>query len=192
VIALAAAGIAIADPGTPASTSLVSATFNANTPGPIQSSTCTPVAPGHPYTTTDAVFTGTASNTDARFSGPVTAHVRDTFDTTNNVGSLKGDVEIDNTTTPPGNFHGHLNAVLVGSLAQGWIDGHLGDGSHFMGSFSATFSTASGFTSFNIGSGSGTLTAIAWNGHCDQGNPQKPPHGPKHDDHHHGDDNKQQ
>jgi hypothetical protein len=142
------------------------------------------------------VFTGTASNTDARFSGPVTVHVKDAYDNTNNVGSLKGDVDIANSTTPPGNFHAHLNAVLVGSTAQGWLDGHLGDGSHFMGSFTAQFSTTGGFTSFNIGSGSGTLTAIAWTGHCEgpkpnpphtDNGPNHPPHpnGPKPDDHHH-------
>jgi hypothetical protein len=142
------------------------------------------------------VFTGTASNTDARFSGAVTIRVRDQYDNTSGAGSLKGDLDIAGSSTPPGNFHGHFDAVLIGSTAQGWLEGHLGDGSHFMGSFSSSFSTATGFTNFTIGSGSATNTAIAWTGHCEgpkpnpphtDNGPNHPPHpnGPKPDDHHH-------
>ena len=56
VIALAAAGIAIADSGAPAGTSLVSATFYANTLAKSHTETCTPTS-GDAYSTTDAVFT---------------------------------------------------------------------------------------------------------------------------------------
>ena len=57
VIALAAAGIAIAGPGGPASTSLVSATFYTNALGKNHTETCTPT-PGDAYTMFDGSFTG--------------------------------------------------------------------------------------------------------------------------------------
>jgi hypothetical protein len=135
VIALAAAGIAIAGPGGPASTSLVSATFYANTLVKSHSETCTPPAPGDAYTMTDAVFTGTASSSDPRLAGPITIHVKSVYDTTKNVGSLRGNAEIDSTTTPPGHFHGRLNAVNVNGVVQGWFNGNLGDGSQAMARF---------------------------------------------------------
>ena len=188
VIALAAAGIAIAGPGGPASTSVVSATFYANTLVKSHSVTCTPPTPGDAYTTTDAVFTGAASSSDPRLAGPISIHVKSVYDTTKNVGSLKGNAEI--TTIPPGHFHGRLTAVNVNGVVQGWFNGNLGDGTHFMGSFSATFSPTGGFSSSgapaSFGAGTATNTAIVWNGHCDQRNAH--PNGPKHDDngkHHH-------
>jgi len=190
VIALAAASIAIADPGTPASTNTLSATFTATNLGPNHSSTCTP-ASGDSYTTTDAVFSGTATG-DARLSGPITVHVKSVFDNNTKIGSLKGNVDV-TTTSPAGHSHARLSATNVNGVVQGWLDGNLSDGSHFIGSFTAGFSTGGGFNPASIGS-SGTLTAtaIAWNGHCDQAKPN-PPHGngPKNEngdqdqDHHH-------
>ena len=190
VIALAAAGIAIAGPGTPASTNLVSATFFANTLVRSQGETCTPAAPADAYTSTDVVFTGTASSSDSRLAGPITIHVRSAYDTTKNVGSLKGDVDVQTSGTP-GHFHARLSAVNVNGTVQGWLDGSLGDGSHFIGSFSATFSPTGGFSSSGapatIGSGTGTNTAIVWNGSCNQPRPAPHVEAP----HHPGNDNNQ-
>ena len=193
VIALAAAGIAIAGPGSPASTSLVSATFYTNALAKNHTETCTPTS-GDAYTTFDGWFTGAASSADPRLTGPITVHVQSVLDTTKNVGSLRGDVRIDSTTTPPGHLHAKLTAVNVGGVVQGWLNGNLGDGSHFMGSFSGTFSTATGFSSAGtpatFGSGTATNTAIVWNGRCDvpSAHPGHP-NGPKHDEdnhkHHH-------
>jgi len=178
IIALAAASIAIADSGSPASTTLVSATFFANTLVKSHSDTCTPTS-GDAFANTDAVFTGTAASTDARLAGPITIHVRSAYDSTKNVGSLSGDAFIDTT---PGHFDARLSAVNVNGAVQGWLTGNLGDGSHFVGSFSATFSPTGGFSSSGtpamIGSNGGTNTAIAWSGRC---NAQSPSH-------HHGDD----
>lgn len=166
VVALAAAGIAIADSGSPASTSLVSATFFANTLVKSHSNTCTPTS-GDAFTNTDAVFTGNASSSDSRLAGPITIHVKSVYDSTKNVGSLNGDAFID--TAASGHFHARLSAVNVNGAVQGWVNGNLGDGSHFVGSFTATFSPTGGFSSSppaTIGSGTGTNTAIAWSGRC--------------------------
>jgi hypothetical protein len=199
VVALAAAGIAIAGPGTPASTSLVSATFFANTLVRSHSDTCTPAAPADAYTSTDAVFTGSASSADTRLAGPITIDVKSVYDTTKNVGSLKGNVDIQ-TATPPGHFHARLTAVNVNGAVQGWLDGNLGDGSHFIGGFTATFSPTGGFSSSGtpatIGSGSGTNTAIVWTGNCNQPkptppSPPSPPSPPHGNGHHFGNNNDQ-
>jgi hypothetical protein len=178
VIALAAAGIAIADSGSPASTTLVSATFFANTLVKSHTNTCTP-ASGDAFANTDAVFTGTASSSDPRLAGPITIHVKSAYDSTKNVGSLNGNAFI--TTTGAGHFNAQLSAVNVNGAVQGWLNGRLGDGSRFMGGFSATFSPTGGFSSSGapatIGSGTGTNTTIASSGHCMSG----PAPGPHHD-----------
>ena len=191
--ALAAAGAAIANHGGPASTSLVSATFFANTLARSHSETCTPTPPGDAYTITDVVFTGTASSADPRFAGPITIHAKSVYDTTKNVGSLKGDASIDNGAQP-GHFHARLDAVNVNGTVQGWLTGDLGDGTHFMGSFTSTFSPTGGFSSSgapgSIGSGTGTNTAIVWSGSCepphvDNGHHHDNNNDKHHDKHHH-------
>jgi hypothetical protein len=185
VAGLVAAGIAIADPGAPASTKSVSATFYTTAQqGPSHTTTCAPVG-ADAYSSFEGTFTGVASSGDARLAGPVTVHVHGVFDTTQNVGSLKGDIDIQNSV--PGHFHGHFKAVQVGSGVQGWIDGNLGDGTHLMGSLTSSFSTTTGFGSqgaqASIGSGSGTNTAITWNGRCDGHSHHS--NGSKPDKHHH-------
>jgi hypothetical protein len=207
VIALAVAGVAIADHGTPAGTTLASATFSANTLVNSHSSTCTQAAPADAFTSTDAVFTGTVTGaTDPRLNGPVTIHVRSDYDSTKNVGSLAGDVRIQSSTTPTpphGQVHLRLTAVDANGAVQGWLDGNLGDGSHFMGSFTATFTLTGGSVGFSNGT-IGANPAVANNaaiistGRCDQGHPGPPqnengpnnhpphPNGPKSDKHQHG------
>jgi len=191
VIGLVAAGIAIADPGAPASTKIVSATFYTTVlQGPSHTETCAPVG-ADAYSSFEGTFTGVASSGDPRLAGPLTAHVHQVYDTTRGAGSLKGDIDIQNSV--PGHFHGHFKAVQVGAGVQGWIDGNLGDGTHLMGSFTSSFSTTTGFGSqgaqASIGSGGGTNTAIVWNGHCDNGHTNPPhsnpphPNGPNPDDH---------
>jgi hypothetical protein len=186
VIALAAAGIAVADSGSPATFTLVSASFSANTLVKSQSETCTPAAPADAFTTTDAVFTGTASGaTDPRLNGPITIHVRSIYDTTKSMGTLQGDVTIQNST-PPGQFHARLSAVNANGNVQGWLDGRLGDGSHFMGSFTSTFALTGstvGFSSGTIGANPAAAnnSAIIGNGHCEQPHPNPPASGPHHD-----------
>jgi hypothetical protein len=193
VIALAVAGVAIADHGAPATATLASATFSANTLVKSHTNTCTPAAPADAFTSTDAVFTGTVTGaTDPRLNGPVTIHVRSDYDTTKNVGSLNGDVSIQTTTPAPphGQVHLRLTAVNANGAVQGWLDGNLGDGSHFMGSFTATFALTGtvGFSNGTIGANPAAAnnSAIISSGHCDQGQPGSPNHD---NGGHHGDGN---
>jgi hypothetical protein len=195
VIAFAVAGVAIADHGAPATTTLASATFSANTLVRSHTNTCTPAAPADAFTSTDAIFTGTVTGaTDPRLNGPVTIHVRSDYDSTKNVGSLKGDVDIQSTTPAPpqGHVHLRLTAVNANGAVQGWLDGNLGDGSHFMGSFTATFALTGtvGFSNGTIGANPAAAnnSAIISSGHCNQGDQNQP--GSSHDNGgHHGDGN---
>jgi hypothetical protein len=180
-IALAAAGIAMADQS-PGTTTLVSATFYANTVGPTQSQSCTG-ANNNTYTVTDASYTGTASSADSRLTGPLTISVQSVYDSTTNVGSLTGGLEIDGTSaSQPSRFRAALTAVDVNGTVQGYLIGDAA-GARFIGSFSSTFSATGGFSSSSspgtIGSGSGTNTAIITSGSCTP-TPTSPPPGPPH------------
>jgi hypothetical protein len=172
VFALAAAGYAIAGPG-PASISLVNGTFAANTVVQTHSSTCT-VTNGHTINVTDWKLTGTGGG-NAIFTGAATVHVKSVYDATNNVGTLKGNLDIVNTSvTPNTHFHAKLQAVNANGVVQGYLNGDAGGGNHFMGGFSATFATTGGtlgFSSGLIGSGTPLSEAAIWTGGC---KPDKP------------------
>ena len=124
-IALAAAGIAMADQG-PGTTTLVSATFYANTIGKTQSQACAG-ANNNAYTVTDASYTGAASSADSRLTGPLTISVQSVYDSTTNVGSLTGELEIDGTSaSQPSRFRAALTAVDVNGTVQGYLIGDAG------------------------------------------------------------------
>ena len=167
-LALAAAGIAIAGKGPP-TTSLVSATFSANTVSASHSESCAG-ANNDAYTITDAVYTGTASSGDTRLSGPLLIRVRSVYDPTTNIGSLVGSLVIRGTSSQPGVFRASLSAVDVNGTVQGYLVGSPGSGARFLGSFSSTFSSGGGFASSSspgtIGSGGGTNTALITSGDC--------------------------
>jgi hypothetical protein len=203
LVALAAAGLAIAGPG-PASTSQVSASFYANTLVKSHAQTCTGTN-NDSYQVTDATFTGTAASTDTHLAGPLTIHVRSIYDATTNLGSLTADVHV-GSPPPPGpppappaqTFHGHLTAVNVNGTVQGYLTGHENGGGDVQGNLTATFSATGGFSSSTtpgqFGAGSGADSAIVTSGGCkptppagkpdkpdhpDQGNGPKGPKGPK-------------
>jgi hypothetical protein len=168
-LALAAAGIAIAGQG-PATTTLVSATFSANAVADSRSEACTG-ANNNAYTITDAVYTGTASSGDTRLAGPLMIRVRSVYDSTTNIGSVVGELEIAGTSpSQPELFRATLSAVDVNGSLQGYLIGTGASGGRFLGSFSSTFSAGSGFASSSspgtIGSGGSTNTAVITTGGC--------------------------
>ncbi len=202
--ALVVVGIAIAGPGLSGSTSLVAASFYANTLVRSHTQTCTAMN-NDAITITDATFTGTATSTDTRLAGPVSIRVKSVYDSTTNAGSLTGDLQIAGTASPPspGHFHAALAAVNVNGNVQGLLAGGLGGGASFLGSFSATFSATGGFSSSGtqatIGAGATTNTAVVTAGAVcapnvshphpgDDNGPPKPLKAPKLDDHGRGHD----
>jgi hypothetical protein len=185
VLALAAAGIAVAGPA-PSSMSLVSATFSTGAPTNSHTFTCTG-ANNAQITFTDATYTGTAVSNEPRLNGAITIHVRSVYD--GSQGTLTGDVRIDSSATPVNHFHAGLSAVDVGNNVQGWIGGHAGPGAQIVGALAGPFTATGGFGSSTIGAtaGSATNPALITSGNCMK--PQNPPktdNGPKH-----GDDNDQ-
>jgi hypothetical protein len=201
VASLAYASLAVAGPG-PASTAQVSATFFANTVVSANvaaghNGTCS--GSGDVYTITHTTFTGTAASSDPRFAGPVTVDVTSIYDTTKNLGWLRGSLTISAGGTPPtsGHLHARLVAVNVNGAVQGSIVGDAGAGAHLLGGFSGTFSATGGFGSssapVSIGAGSGTNAALVASGSCSHdAHPDQPrhpdvqkPHGPSNSDHRH-------
>jgi hypothetical protein len=172
VVALAAAGAAFAWEGEGfSSTSLVTATFYANTVSNSQSQTCT-AANNDSIQVTDATYTGTAASSDAHLNGPITLEVRSVYDATTNAGTVFADVQIGNPATPPASFEGRLIAVNASGHLQGLLTGHENGGGGLLANVTATFSAGGGFNSSSsqgmIGSGPGTNTAIVTGAGCTQ------------------------
>jgi hypothetical protein len=169
--ALAAAGVAIADPDIGSNTA-VSGTFSANTSVSSGSHTCT-AANGDSILLTDATFTGTASSSTPSLNGPLTINVRSAFDTKTNVGSLDARVAIGSGSA---GFTGHLEGVDSNGTVQGFLEGQSA-GTRILGSVTTTFS-GSGFGSATapgtIGSGTGTNSAIAMTPGCAVTTPPPP------------------
>jgi hypothetical protein len=184
VIALAVAGIAIANPG--GGTALVSATFTATTLSQSHASTCT-AANGDAITQTDATFTGTATSADPHLNGPVTLRVVSLYDGTTSAGSLTGGLRIDSsaTTPPSGHLFAFLQGVNVNGNVQGFLTGGASGDVHFMGGFSSAFSTTGGFTNGAIGAGTPTNAAILVSGGCARPSTQGEKHGDENNKGHH-------
>lgn len=176
-VALGAAGFAIADPGS-GGTSLVSATFYANTLSQGHTWTCT-ASNNDAIQLTDAVFAGTASSSDPRLAGALTIHVRSSYDSTTNAGALSGDLRIDPSSPSQGHFDARLDAVDVNGSVQGFLRGDAGHWAGFLGSFASTFSATTGFSSSGtpgaIGAGSATNTAVFVSGGCQKHMPPPAP-----------------
>src|ERR1700758_2259454 len=96
---IVAAGIAVA--AKTQSTQTAAADFGAGTVTKLHSHTCT--GSDGTYQDTDAVYTGTATSSDARLAGALTVHAHSVLNTTSGLGWLNGDYRVKNTS---GNMHG--------------------------------------------------------------------------------------
>ena len=143
-VALAAGAIAIAGP--PASgTTAVTATFAATSVSHLTTRTCT--GPDGSYQFTDAQYSGTVSSSDSRLNGrPIKIHAHTVYNTTKNLGTVRGDLRID--TTSAGQIKAKLVAVDTSGTLGGSVDGHAGRGTSLVGTLSGTnFNPATGFAS---------------------------------------------
>jgi hypothetical protein len=148
VAALAAGAIAIAGPPGSGTTS-VTGTFTTTTVSKLKTRTCT--GPDGSYTFTDAHYAGTAVSTDSHLSGPVTIHAHTVYNTTKNLGTVKGNLRID--TAGPGHTKAKFAAVDSSGTLSGGISGHAGPGTSLVGTFSGSLNPATGFTAGSIGTG---------------------------------------
>lgn len=169
VVALAAAGVAIADSGSATTSTVSLPTFSATTVVKKNVTTCT--GADGTYEFTDATYTGTASGSaDPNLNGALQIEVRSVYNTTKNLGWLKGHLKID-SSTPNQGARGQLTAVNVNGQLQGFLKGDdEGPGGKLLGNVSASFAGATGFASGSLGTGTGTNTAIVVGGSCN------PPH----------------
>src|SRR5712692_10029517 len=177
--ALAAVAIAIAGPGGMTS---VTGTFTATTVSKLTKHSCT--GPDGTYEFTDAQYSGTATSSDSRLNGPIKIHAHTVYNTTKNLGAVRGYLMIG---TSPGGTKARLTAAdLNGSLAGG-VDGHASGGTSLVGAFSGTFNPATGFSAASIGTGGSGAVLISPKPCTGLKGPKGPtgpsgptgPHGPK-------------
>jgi hypothetical protein len=163
---LAGTAVALASPGVGRTTKTVSATFAATTLKHLAATSCT--GADGVYAVTRARYEGTATSADPRLTGTLRIQVRSVVNTTTNLGFLRGAFRV--TDPAGGSADGSVVGVLSGGTLQGFVIGDL-RGAHqgaarLLGSVTASFTAAGGFTGGSLGTGSATDTAIARNGSC--------------------------
>lgn len=171
--AFTSSAVAIAQTG-PASSTLVSATFSADTSISSYTQTCT-ASDGNALTITEATYSGTASSSTAMLDGPLTISVRSVYDGTTSAGVVSGSLTIGSSPSSS-SFFGTLRGVDANGSLQGILAGS-GSGTQLLGNFSVSYS-GSGFGSSaspgTIGTGAGSDTAIALGPGCAPSMPPAP------------------
>ena len=149
-------GVAWANHGSQ-STQAAAADFTATSVSQIRSSTC--VGSDGTYQDTTATYTGTATSSDPRLSGPVEIRTRSVVNTTEGLGWLDGSIRVRGSSAG-------AYASIRGAIANGNVVGLVnGNGDHYGGgklvaTFSSPFSQNAGFTSGHLGSGTATNAGV--------------------------------
>jgi hypothetical protein len=159
---LAAAGLALARGGAPNSLQAASATFDAGTVSKLKSSTCK--GGDGSYTRTRATYTGTATSDDARLNGKLTLRAMSVYNTDTNLGYVMGRYLV---ATESGRTMGWFEAVDTNGSLAGFTNGFSKNPRAFLlGSLSATFDPATGFSNGQLGTGSSDGAAVFASGRC--------------------------
>lgn len=159
LVALAVAGIALAD-GSGSGVTSVTGTFTATTVSHSEQQSCTATA-GKTIQSTTATYTGTAAG-DASLAGDVTVHARSVIDTTADLGTVQGSVQI-------GGGEARFSAVYDHGKLAGLLTGHVGGKdahSALLANVSAGFSATGGFTGGKIGASDGGSAIALTVGDC--------------------------
>jgi hypothetical protein len=161
VSALAVAGIGLAHGG-PGSVQAASATFDAATVTDLHSRTC--AGADGTYTRTKATYTGNSVSSDARLNGTLTVKARTFYNSTTGLGVVQGRFRVDNAD---GHTAGKFMAVDTAGSLDGFVGGwSMGAHAGLVGSLTATFDPATGFSDGQLGTGSSTNAAVFISGHC--------------------------
>jgi hypothetical protein len=151
VVALVATSVAVAHGIEGAKTAKsVAGTFSAAA-GTVSTKTCT-TTDGKTIVVTQGKYTGTASG-DADLTGAVTIEARSVVNTTDNVGTVDGQVRLGDTRAA-------FTAVLDGTSLAGLAAGRTKSKTSLLGNLSATFAPATGFTGGKIGGGTSGGSAV--------------------------------
>lgn len=162
VSALAVAGLALAHGGGPGSVQAASATFDAATVTDLHSGTCT--GADGTYTRTKATYTGNSVSSDARLNGTLTVKARTLYNSTTGLGVVQGRFRVDNAD---GHTAGKFMAVDTAGSLDGFVGGwSMGPHAGLVGSLTATFDPATGFSEGQLGTGSSTNAAVFVSGRC--------------------------
>ena len=180
VSALAVAGFALAHGGGPASVQAASATFDAATVTNLHSGTCT--GADGAYTRTRATYTGNSVSSDARLNGTLTVKAVTVYNSTTELGVVQGRFRVDNAD---GHAAGKFTAVDTAGSLDGFLGGwSMGPHAGLVGSFTATFDPATGFSDGGqLGTGSSTNAAVFVSGRCGLDEGHGSGHGQKHHQH---------
>jgi hypothetical protein len=156
LVALVAAGAALAHGFDTKSVKAVSATFTATTASNVRTSTCT--GSDGTYVTTHGTYTGTATG-DPTLSGAVTIDADSLINSTTNVGTVNGRIRID---VSGGTAGASFTAVYANGTLVGLAVGHAGGSAYaaLIANVSAGFSGSGGFSSGMIGGGSSAGSAV--------------------------------
>jgi hypothetical protein len=161
VSALAVAGIGLAHGG-PGSVQAALATFDAATVTDLHSGTC--AGADGTYTRTKATYTGNSLSPDARLNGTLTVKARTFYNSTTGLGVVQGRFRVDNAD---GHTAGKFMAVDTAGSLDGFVGGwSMGAHAGLVGSLTATFDPATGFSEGQLGTGSSTNAAVFVSGHC--------------------------
>lgn len=156
----------------PGATSAVSTSFSATTVSDRKVQTCT--GPDGAYEITNARYAGTATSSDPRLTGALEIRVKSVLNTTKGLGWVGGQLRVRNAS-PKADAHGSLTAVYQAGQLSGFVKGNVDKPSgKLRANVSATFSSAGGFTSGQLGTGSSSNSAIVFSGACPGSKPSKP------------------
>jgi hypothetical protein len=159
LVALAGAGLAYAH-STGSSVTSVTATFNATTVSHSEQQSCT-TSDKKAIQTTNATYTGTATG-DVSLAGTVTVRTRSVIDTTDDLGTVQGSVQI-------GNGDARFSGVYDHGKVAGLLTGHVGSkDAHaaLLANVSASFSASGGFSDGKIGASDGGSAVELSAGQC--------------------------
>jgi len=152
LVALLAAGVAVAAHRRAQVTQQAAATFAATSVTHTSSQTCT--ASDGTYTETTATYEGTATSDDARLAGPLVIRAHSVVDTTTGLGWVDGTYRV-RGGDGNGNASGNLHAAIAGGDAVGTVAGETdGPQGRLVATFSSGFTASGGFSSGTLGSGS--------------------------------------
>lgn len=183
LVALAGAGFAYAH-GTGSSVASVDATFDATTVSQSEQLSCA-TTDNKTIQMTSATYTGTATG-DVSLAGTVTVHARSVIDTTDDLGTVQGSVQI-------GNGEARFSGVYDHGKVAGLLTGHVGSrDAHatLLANVSSGFSPAGGFSGGKIGASDGGSAVELSAGQCkpspgggphDKGQGKGKDHGQGHD-----------
>ena len=151
LVALVAASVAVAHGIEGAKTAKsVAGTFSAAA-GTVSSKTCT-TSDGKTIVVTQGKYTGTAMG-DADLTGAVTIQARSVVNTTDNIGTVDGQLRVGDTRAA-------FSGVVDGTGLAGLAVGRTKSKTSLLGNLSATFTPSTGFTGGKIGGGTSGGSAV--------------------------------